>query len=97
MHARTAGLHNVCLAALADAGDADPHQLEVLAAATKAHAADAALRVCEDAIQLQGGMGFTTENELNLYYKRALALRGWYGDETELALRVGTALLEPLP
>lgn len=97
MHSRTAGLHSVCLAAIDDADGADLRHLETLAAATKAHAADAALRVCEDALQLQGGMGFTTENELNLYYKRALALRAWYGDETELALRVGTALLEPAP
>ena len=38
-------------------------------------------------------MGFTTESEVSWYYKHALALRGWYGDETELRQRIGAALL----
>lgn len=95
MYERSTALHNLCMAAVSDANQADDHELYVLAAATKAYAADAALRVCEDAIQLHGGIGFTTENELHWYYKHALALRGWYGDETELELRVGAALLDP--
>jgi len=93
MHASSTGLRNLCAAALADAATADDRHLDRLAATAKAHAAKTAVRVCEDAIQLHGGMGFTTENELSWYYKRTLALRGWYGDETELELRVGAELL----
>ncbi|HWD03614.1 MAG TPA: acyl-CoA dehydrogenase family protein [Amycolatopsis sp.] len=94
MHARSAGLHNLCLAALADADRASVTDLDLLAATAKAHAAEAAVRVCEDAVQLHGGMGFTTESEVSWYYQRALALRGWYGDETELQRRIGAALVE---
>ena len=39
-------------------------------------------------------MGFTTESDVSWYYRRALALRGWYGDEVELRRRVGAALLD---
>ncbi|QHE66662.1 acyl-CoA dehydrogenase family protein [Rhodococcus sp. WAY2] len=93
MHARSAGLKNLCLASLATADRASVAELDMLAATAKAHAAEAAVRVCEDAIQLHGGMGFTTESDVSWYYKHALALRGWYGDETELRQRIGAALL----
>jgi len=59
----------------------------------KAHAAETAVAVCEDAIQLHGGIGFTTEREVSWFYKRALALRAWYGDELELHRKIGAALL----
>jgi acyl-CoA dehydrogenase len=95
MTARSTGLRNLCLAALDDADDASPAQLELLASTAKAHAADTAVRVCEDAIQLHGGMGFTTETDVSWFYRRALALRAWYGDETELRHLIGTALLTP--
>ncbi|QJY49372.1 acyl-CoA dehydrogenase family protein [Pseudonocardia broussonetiae] len=94
MHARSTGLHNLCLAAVADAAGASPAELDLLAWTAKAHAAEAAVAVCEDAIQLHGGMGFTTESDVSWYYRRALALRGWYGDEVELRQRVGAALLD---
>ncbi|WPB87863.1 acyl-CoA dehydrogenase family protein [Streptomyces malaysiensis] len=94
MRTRWAGLHNLCLATLAEADRAPVADLDLLAATAKAHAAEAAVRVCEDAIQLHGGMGFTTESEVSWYYKHALALGGWYGEETELQLRIGAALLE---
>ncbi|MFG1635362.1 acyl-CoA dehydrogenase family protein [Pseudonocardia alni] len=95
MSARSTGLHNLCLAALADARGASPSELDLITSTAKAHAADAAVRVCEDAIQLHGGMGFTTETDVSWYYRRALALRGWYGDETELQHHIGAALLAP--
>jgi acyl-CoA dehydrogenase len=95
MSARATGLRNLCLAALADADGAPRAQLDLLASTAKAHAADVALRVCEDAIQLHGGMGFTTETDVSWYYRRALALHAWYGDETELRHRIGAALLDP--
>lgn len=92
MAVRSSGLHNLCLAALDDADDA-PARLDLLASTAKAHAAETAVRICEDAIQLHGGMGFTTETDVSWFYRRALALRGWYGDETELRHLVGATLL----
>jgi alkylation response protein AidB-like acyl-CoA dehydrogenase len=95
MYTRSTALHNLCLATLGDADRADDQQLYLLGATAKAYASSTAVRVCEEAIQLHGGIGFTTESELNLYYKRALALRAWYGDETELEPRIGAAVLDP--
>src|SRR5439155_1418198 len=43
-------------------------------------AGDAARRVCGEAIQVHGGIGFTWEYDLHLYFKRAKALEAMYGD-----------------
>jgi alkylation response protein AidB-like acyl-CoA dehydrogenase len=42
------------------------------AAAAKAYAAEAAVRACERAIQVHGGVGFTWEHRLHRLYRRAL-------------------------
>ena len=98
MHARSAALHNLCMAAIDDAERLDDDdELFVLAAGAKAYASTTAQSVCEDALQLHGGIGFTTESELHWYYKRALVLRAWYGDTTELEVQVGSALLDRRP
>ncbi|MHA3701142.1 acyl-CoA dehydrogenase family protein [Jatrophihabitans sp. YIM 134969] len=94
MHTASAGLHNLCVAALADAHTADLADLELLAMTAKAHAAETAVAVCEYAIQLHGGMGFTAETDVSWYYRRVLALRAWYGDGPELHDRIGTSLLD---
>jgi alkylation response protein AidB-like acyl-CoA dehydrogenase len=53
----------------------------VLAASVaKSYVNDAARRVCGDAIQVHGGIGFTWEYDLHLYFKRAKALEPQYGD-----------------
>jgi len=41
---------------------------------------DAARKVCGDAIQVHGGIGFTWEYDLHLYFKRAKSLEPLYGD-----------------
>ena len=46
----------------------------------KSYVSDAARKVCGDAIQLHGGIGFTWEYDLHLYFKRAKALEPLYGD-----------------
>jgi acyl-CoA dehydrogenase len=94
MYAQATSLRNLCTAALSDAAGASRAELEVLAWTAKAHAADVAVRVCEDAVQLHGGMGFTTETDISAHYLRALALRSWYGDATELRRRIGAAVLD---
>ena len=50
------------------------------AAAAKAYTAEAAVRTCERAIQVHGGMAFTWEHPLHRFYRRALwiaAFMGW--------------------
>ena len=52
----------------------------VAASICKAYVSDAARKVCGDAIQVHGGIGFTWEYDLHLYMKRAKALEPLFGD-----------------
>jgi alkylation response protein AidB-like acyl-CoA dehydrogenase len=46
----------------------------------KAYASEAYREVCNRGIQVHGGMGFTWENDLHLYYRRAKASEIAFGD-----------------
>jgi alkylation response protein AidB-like acyl-CoA dehydrogenase len=59
----------------AGAGDA-----AAAASICKSYVSEAARKVCGDAIQVHGGIGFTWEYDLHLYFKRAKALEPLYGD-----------------
>ncbi|HYB42143.1 MAG TPA: acyl-CoA dehydrogenase family protein [Candidatus Methylomirabilis sp.] len=50
------------------------------ASVCKAYVSEAAREVCGDAIQVHGGIGFTWEYDLHLYFKRAKALEPLFGD-----------------
>lgn len=57
--------------------------------------ADDAARYCtQEAIQLHGGVGFTWEMDLHLYFKRAQAARNWLGTPAAWRERVAAALLD---
>jgi alkylation response protein AidB-like acyl-CoA dehydrogenase len=60
--------------------DAQSADHEVAASVAKAYVSDASRRVCGEAIQVHGGIGFTWEYDLHLYFKRAKALEASYGD-----------------
>jgi len=62
------------------AATAPAHELEVYASRAKARAADVALRVAREGIQMHGGIGFSDEYDLGLYVKRALVLSAWLGN-----------------
>jgi alkylation response protein AidB-like acyl-CoA dehydrogenase len=67
---------------------ADDHA--IAASIAKAYVGDAARKVCGEAIQVHGGIGFTWEYDLHIYFKRAKALEAMYGDadfHRELVLR----------
>ena len=59
----------------AGAGDAG-----TAASIAKSYVGDAARKVCGEAIQVHGGIGFTWEYDLQLYVKRAKGLEPLYGD-----------------
>jgi alkylation response protein AidB-like acyl-CoA dehydrogenase len=65
----------------------------VAAAAAKAYAADAAVGVCEAAIQVHGGIGFTWEHVLHRLYKRALGIQSFAASGTRLRAEIAAALL----
>jgi alkylation response protein AidB-like acyl-CoA dehydrogenase len=60
--------------------DARSEDHAVAASIAKAFAGDASRRVCGEAIQVHGGIGFTWEYDLHMYFKRAKALEVQYGD-----------------
>ncbi|MCF3941381.1 acyl-CoA dehydrogenase family protein [Gordonia tangerina] len=94
MHTEAVSLHNFCEAVAGELDELPHTEAELSAAALKAHAATVAVTVCEGAIQVHGGIGFTAEADIHWYYKRALALRAWYGDSTELEEEVGALVLD---
>ena len=59
---------------------ADAEDAELAASVAKAYVGDASRKVCGEAIQVHGGIGFTWEYDLHLYFKRAKALEVQYGD-----------------
>jgi len=68
-------------------------QAAIAAAAAKASAGDAAVSVCETAIQAHGGIGFTWEHVLHRLYKRALWIQSFGTSGTRLRAEVAAQLL----
>ncbi|MBL8384147.1 MAG: acyl-CoA dehydrogenase family protein [Burkholderiales bacterium] len=62
------------------APQATPAERALAAAGAKARAAEAAMTVCKQAVQLHGAIGFTDEYDLSLYFNRALVLCAWLGN-----------------
>jgi alkylation response protein AidB-like acyl-CoA dehydrogenase len=60
--------------------DAGAEDAASAASIAKAYAGDASRKVCGEAIQVHGGIGFTWEYDLHMYFKRAKALEAQYGD-----------------
>ena len=60
--------------------DAGAEDAALASSVAKAYVGDASRKVCGDAIQVHGGIGFTWEYDLHLYFKRAKALETMYGD-----------------
>jgi alkylation response protein AidB-like acyl-CoA dehydrogenase len=58
----------------------------------KAFAADAYRRVAQSGIQVHGGIGFTWEHDMHLYFKRAKGNEASYGDATFHRERVAQLL-----
>lgn len=65
-----------------------PEQRPLTAQAAIAHAAEVGPSVCEAAIQVHGGIGFTWEYDLHLYLRRAKAI--------QLAFPIGSGQVESL-
>lgn len=60
--------------------DEEPERLAEAASVAKAASNDAFVAAAQGAIQLHGGLGFTWEQDLHLYLKRAKACEYTYGD-----------------
>ncbi len=64
------------------------------AAMAKAFCSDAYARIAGDGIQIHGGLGFTWEQDLHLYFRRAKASELWLGDACWNREQVARALLD---
>ncbi|HEY6385355.1 MAG TPA: acyl-CoA dehydrogenase family protein [Candidatus Acidoferrum sp.] len=60
----------------------------------KMYASDAARAVGNRGIQIHGGMGFTWENDLHLYYRRAKASETAFGDATFHRERIASLVID---
>jgi alkylation response protein AidB-like acyl-CoA dehydrogenase len=56
-----------------------PEQAPHAAAVAKAHITDRALDVAKDAVELHGGIGYTWECEVQIWFKRTVFDRGFLG------------------
>ena len=86
--ARSAVYWSGCVAA-----EPDAPQLALAASAAKAAASDAAFFCAGSALQIFGGVGFTAEYDIQLYFKRARASAALLGDAAfhreQVAQRIG--------
>jgi alkylation response protein AidB-like acyl-CoA dehydrogenase len=90
LYTETARSHAIYAAWALDEGTPDAR----LAAATaKAAAADTATRVAADGIQVHGGIGFTWEHDMHLYYRRAKWCELFLGDASLWRERVASELV----
>jgi len=67
-------------------------ELGTLASLAKARASEAFFRCAAEAIQIHGGVGFTWEYDVHLYFKRARAGEGFLGDPAWHRERVARAI-----
>jgi alkylation response protein AidB-like acyl-CoA dehydrogenase len=68
--------------------DAEPEGAPRAVATAKAYASDASREVANRGVQVHGGIGFTWEHDLQLYYKRSKASEVLFGDATYHRARV---------
>jgi alkylation response protein AidB-like acyl-CoA dehydrogenase len=76
--------------ALDAAAHGDAVDTDLASSVAKAYVGEAARKVCGNAIQVHGGIGFTWDHDLHLYFKRAKHLEMLYGNvefHREQALR----------
>ncbi|MEU0566686.1 acyl-CoA dehydrogenase [Nonomuraea sp. NPDC005983] len=77
-----------------DATRATGREQEYAAAIAGVMAPDAAVQCAKDAIQTFGGIGYTFEHDVHLYYRRALTLRALLGPSAEWAATVTALALD---
>ena len=60
----------------------DSEEVPALASLAKAFCSDVFFRAARDSIQIHGGIGFTWEQDMHLYFKRAKSSEVFLGDPT---------------
>jgi len=84
--ARSAAYYAACMAESADA------ELAMLASLVQSYCSDAFFQSASQAIQIHGGVGFTWEYDVHLFFKRARASESFLGTPSEHRERVARHL-----
>ncbi len=92
--ARSAVYYAACVAQEALAGGPLAGELSEAASVAKSYCSDAYFAVAGDALQLFGGVGFTWEYDVHLYFKRAKSSEQLLGNGTQHRERLARALLD---
>jgi alkylation response protein AidB-like acyl-CoA dehydrogenase len=66
----------------ADCVAGDDPDTPVAVALAQSHCSEVAVRAAEECVQIHGGIGFTWEHDLHLYFKRAKSSEFTFGDAT---------------
>ena len=74
----------------------DGHDTTALLAVVRHGVPQAARQVCEGAIQIHGGLGFTWEQGLHLWYRRVLQIQAAFGGPSATAHATGQAYLDAI-
>lgn len=88
---RRVSMESFCAGVLEDSAAQSAEEFAGAAAALKGFVSENARVLCEDVLQMHGGIGFTHEYEFHWYYKRVMGLENWYGNAASLAGIVGRA------
>ena len=65
------------------------------ASVAKSYVGEAARKVCGSAIQVHGGIGFTWEYDLHLYFKQAKLMEALYGDAEHHRAQILEEVMQP--
>jgi alkylation response protein AidB-like acyl-CoA dehydrogenase len=90
--ARGGALRHLVAATLDDVA-ADPTRLHELAIIAKAYACTTGRYAAEESLQVHGGIGFTNDLPLHLYYRRVLTHQGFLGESDALMCELGRLML----
>jgi alkylation response protein AidB-like acyl-CoA dehydrogenase len=74
----------------AHAFDHLPEEAERMSALAKAHITEHAMNTAREAVELHGGLGFTWECDVQMWYKRAMFNRAAFGTPNALRTRIAT-------
>ncbi len=92
--ARSAVYYAACVAQEALEGGPLAEELGEAASVAKSYCSDAYFAIAGDALQLFGGVGFTWEYDVHLYFKRAKSSEHLLGNGTQHRERLARALLD---
>ena len=92
--ARSCLYYAACVAEEALQGGPMAGELPEVASVAKSYCSDAYFAVAGEALQLHGGVGFTWEYDVHLYFKRAKAAEHLFGNGPAHRERLATLLLD---